>query len=89
MDGATGNLDGTIGHVIDESTVVTHEHHRLAIACKEVLEPLDTLDIEVVGGLVEEQHIGMLEQELGQLDTHTPSARELRCRAVKVVTAEA
>ncbi len=31
-----------------------------------LLEPLDALGVEVVGGLVEEQQVGLLEQELAQ-----------------------
>ena len=32
------------------------------------LEPLDRLGVEVVGGLVEEQQVGLLEQQLAQRD---------------------
>ena len=32
------------------------------------LEPLDGLGVEVVGGLVEEQQVGLLEQQLAQRD---------------------
>ena len=31
----------------------------------------------MVGRLVEEQHVGVLEQELSKLDTHAPASREL------------
>ena len=75
--GATGDLNGTVSDIIDEGAVVAHKHHGLAITGKEVFEPLDTLDIEVVGGLVEQEHIRVLEQKLGQLNTHAPSTRKL------------
>jgi len=38
----------------------------------------------VVGGLVEEEHIGMLQKDLGQLDAHAPSTREFAGRPVEV-----
>ena len=89
MYGATGDLDGAVGDVVDEGAVVAHEHYGLAVAGKEVLEPLYALDVEVVGGLVEQEHVGVLQEELGQLDTHAPSARELGSGAVEVFATEA
>ena len=65
MYGATGNLNGAVRHIIDKGTVVAHKHYGLTIAGKEVFEPLDALNIEMVGGLVEQEHVGVLEQEFG------------------------
>ena len=38
----------------------------------------------MVGRLVEQQHVGRLEQQLGKFDTHTPSSGEFARRAVEV-----
>ena len=33
-------LDGAVGDVVDECTVVAHEYHGIATLCKELLQPL-------------------------------------------------
>ena len=38
----------------------------------------------MVGGLVEQQHVGLLQQDLRQFYTHAPSTRELRGRTIEV-----
>ena len=43
----------------------------------------------MVGGLVEQEHIGVLKKNLCQLDTHAPSAGELACRTLQVALTEA
>ena len=65
------------------------QHHRLGTLGKKLLQPLYTLYIEMVGRLVEKKHIGFLQQYLSQLDTHTPSTRELTGRTVEVLAGEA
>ena len=44
---------------------------------EKLFEPLDGAYVEVVGGLVEEEKVGLLEEELGELDAHAPSAGKL------------
>ena len=65
---------------------MTHKHHRTRALRQKLLQPLDTLDIEMVRRLVEQQHIGFLEQYLRQFDTHTPASGEFRCRTLEVGT---
>ena len=74
VDAPPGDLDGTVGHVVQEGTVVAHQHHRAGEAGKEVLEPKDGLDVQVVGRLVQQQDVVLLEQQLGQFDAHAPPA---------------
>ncbi len=81
---ATGYLERAVGYVVDERAVVANEHHRTIVLRKEGFQPAYALNVEVVGGLVEEQHVGMAQQNLGQLDTHAPTARKLAGGAVKV-----
>ena len=42
----------------------------------------------MVGGLVEQEHIGVLKKNLCQLDTHAPTSRELARGTVKVALTE-
>ena len=65
------------------------EHHRRRRLREKLLEPLYRLDVEVVGRLVEQQHVGPLQQDLGQFDTHAPATRELPRGPLEVGSLEA
>src|SRR5690554_1071716 len=39
----------------------------------------------MIGGLVEEDHIRILQKDLGQLNTHAPATTEFSCAAVEIV----
>ena len=86
VGGDAAVLDG--GHVahalVHEGAVVGDEQHGTRVAGDELLEPLDALEVEVVGGLVKKQQVGVLEQELGEGDAHLPAARELLGGLVEV-----
>ena len=81
---AAADLQRAVRHIINKGAVVAHQHHRPAPLRQQLLQPLDALDVEVVRRLVEQQHVGMPEQDLGQLDTHAPAARELARGSVEV-----
>ena len=81
-------LYGAVSDVVDECAVVAHQNQSLCALLQESLKPTDTLDVEVVGRLVEQQYVGASQQNLCQLDTHTPATAELLRRAVEVVACE-
>ena len=54
------DLDDAGGHALQKRPVVGHEDERLVESEQEVLEPDDRIDVEVVGGLVEQQHVGLV-----------------------------
>ena len=82
------NLQSTIGNVIDESPVVAHQHYGVGTLGQILLQPLDTLYVQVVSRLVQQQHVRMTQKNLGQLNTHTPPPRELPGRAVEIFPKE-
>ena len=47
-----------------------------------LLQPLDALGVEMVGRLVEQQDVGLLEQQPGQRDAALLAARQIVDRAV-------
>ena len=53
---------------LEEVAVVGDHDERARPAVEEVLEDVEGLDVEVVGGLVEEQHVGLGEQQPQQLE---------------------
>ena len=59
-DVPTGYLQRAVRDVIDECTVVTDQYDSLGTLRQELLQPLYGLDIQVVGGLVQQQHVGFL-----------------------------
>ena len=56
---------------------------------EEVAEPRDRRHVEVVGRLVEQQHVGALEQQAGEHAAHLPAAGELADVALLVAGLEA
>ena len=84
IDFAQRDLDGAVGDIIDESAVVGHEQQGCVAVFQEGFQPLDGLDVQMVGRLIEQQHVRASQQQFGQLDTHAPAAAELAGGTVKV-----
>ena len=74
---AKRNLDGAGCHIIDKGPVVTHKQQGATAGLEKVLEPLYRLNIEMIGRLIEKQHVGTLQQQLCNLHTHAPATTEL------------
>ena len=64
-------------HAVHEVPVVAGHQDRRVRALEEALQPEDRLDVEVVRGLVEQQDVGLGEQDLRDLDPHPPAAGQL------------
>ena len=88
-DLTAGDFQRAIGHIIYKGTVVAHQHHCRCTLGKELLQPLDALNVEVVRGLVKQQHIGTAKQNLRQLNAHAPATGELAGRTIEVGAKEA
>src|SRR5205823_13276644 len=56
--------------------IVTDENDRAFEADQSELEALDRLDIQVIGGLVENEHVVALEHQLGEHETRGLTAGE-------------
>ena len=65
------------------------EDEGVGVVVEIVLEPVAGFEIEVVGGLVEQQEVGLLQQELGEGDAHLPAAGEFFGVALPVFLGEA
>ena len=59
-----------------------HHHHTAAEVIEEVLQHPQGVYIEVVGGLIEQQHIGRLDQQAAEVQPPPLAAGELRHRLV-------
>ena len=81
--------DGAGGEAVHHGAVVGDEDDRSFIRVEVVLHEALGADIEVVGGLVEEEDFGLGEEELGHRDSHLPAAGELAAIAGEVGSLEA
>ncbi len=89
-DGPVGHLDDAADHPVHEVAVMAgHQQRPLELAGQPLFQPDDRLDIQMVGRLVEQQHIGVEGQDPGQGDAHLPAAAERLDRPVIGVRADA
>ena len=80
----TRNFDGAIRDIINKRLIVRNEHQHIGLSFQKILKPLNRLNVQMVGRLIEQQHIGALEQNLSQFNTHSPPSAKLRGGAVEV-----
>ncbi len=75
--------------LVEEVAVVAHDHHRDRLARQVALEPLGRGDVEVVRRLVEEHHVGALQEQPGQHHPRLLAAGERQRVAVELRLGEA
>ena len=81
---------GDVGaDLIQEMTIVTDDDHRCVVIVQRALEPADRVDVEVVGRLVEQQHVGRREQRLREQHAQLQAGRQFTHRAVVFVFVDA
>ena len=81
-------LQNPLCHVVQEVPIVGHGNDAAWILGEVALEPADSLGVEVVGGLVEEQQVGLAEQELAQGDASLLSTGQVLDARVRVGNAQ-
>ena len=64
------------------------DHGTTRVHLESILERAQGFDIEVIGWLIEEQHVGSATQHLGQMNAVTFAARELTDKLLLVGTLE-
>jgi hypothetical protein len=64
--GGVVHVQDVRGDVVEEAVVVRDHDHRAGETPQELLEPADRQDVQVVGRLVEQQHVGRACQHLRQ-----------------------
>ncbi len=74
-----------VQHVIDrfveERTVVADDEYRFSELAKVALEPVDGLEVEMVGRLIEQHYIGRCGELAGQSDPPTLATAQILQRA--------
>ena len=75
---AAVELEDPLGDVVEEVAVVGDRDDRARVLLEEPLEPVDRLGVEVVGRLVEQQQVGVAEQQPAQRDAAPLAAGQRR-----------
>ena len=65
-----------VDRAVEEGPVVADDHHRAAPRVEEVLQRTEGVQIEVIGGLIEEQHVRFGRQREYQLKATALTARQ-------------
>ncbi|MNF74268.1 hypothetical protein D3C84_562960 [compost metagenome] len=68
-------------HAVEEVAVVGNDDHGAVTRREDVFQPADGVDVQVVGRLVQQQHVGIGEQRLGQQHAQLPARRHFAHRA--------
>ena len=76
VDGGVVDLPGLLAHGVEEPAVVGDDHQRAGARHQVPGEPVHRLDVEVVGGLVEQQQVVVLQEQPCQRAPATLPARE-------------
>ena len=88
VDGALEKLQGAVRHAVEEVAVVADQQHGRGAFGQERFEPFGGLDVEVVRGLVQEHHVGLGQQQLGQHEPVLLAAAERLDGLVERLAAE-
>jgi len=72
-DAALGGHD-LVADPIEKGAVVADDHQGHIPLHQVTFQPLDGFHIQVVGGLIKQQQVRVLQQDLAQGDAHLPAA---------------
>ena len=78
MPAAAIELEDPLGDVVEEVAIVGDRDDRARVLLEEPLQPVDRLGVEVVGRLVEQQQVGVAEEQAGEGHAALLAARERR-----------
>ena len=84
IDGLVVEFENQSTDTVEEKTVVGDHQQRLTSTGKIALEPFNHLKVEMVGGFVEDQQIGLREQNIGQGHTLLLTTGQLSHGLLKV-----
>ena len=80
---AAVEFDDARGQARQKLAIVGDEQQRAAVFRHHVFQPLDGLDVEVVGGLVQQQHVRLHDQRPAERHPALPAAGKLRHRHIR------
>ncbi len=75
-------VQGVGDHAIEKLAVVRNDQQRARVAAQPLFQPQHGIEVEMVGGLVEQQQLGRAHQGARQVQPSTPAAGEFLHRAL-------
>ena len=81
-------LSSAVSYVIEELPVVGNQKNRTPETFQIIFEPLDGLDIKVVGRLVKKKDFRLREKNLCKLKPHVPPLTECFCLSGELIILE-
>ena len=88
VDDAAVEVGDVRGHAVEEVAVVADDEEGPGPAQQELLQPDEALQVEVVGRLVHEEQVRLLQEQAGERHPHAPAAGELGDGALEVPLTE-
>jgi hypothetical protein len=82
-------MQDVVDRGVQQVAIMADDEDRVGVAREVVVKPERALQIEVVGGLVEQQQVRLGEEHGGERDAHAPAARERRARPLLRLRVEA
>ena len=74
---------------VEEVAIMRNQQERVGIILQILFQPVASFEIEMVGGLIEQQQVRLLQQQFGEREAHLPATGELIRKALPVLFAEA
>ena len=83
-------MQGDCRHRVEEAAIVADQDQGAAVIAQKPLQPQGGFEVEMIGRLVEQQQVGLGEEDRGERDAHPPAARQIGNRPAlhRVVEAE-
>ena len=83
------DFDDAVHELVQELAIVRDHEDRAGVIFQIILKPEEGLEVEVVGRFVEDEEVGFLGEEAGEVGAHDPAAAEFGGAAVEVAVAKA
>ena len=74
--GAIVNFNHAVAALVDKPAVMRDNEHGSAVILQIIAQPVHSVHIEVVGRLIEQQHVGLLKNDAGEIDARFFAAGE-------------
>ena len=84
IDGLIIEFQDGVAHLVEEESVVGYHEDGLIATVQIALQPLNHLQVEVVGRLIEHQEVGLVNQHIGKRHTLLLATTQLSHRLIHV-----
>ena len=80
---AAVELENPLGDIVKKVAIVGYCQNGARVLRQVLLEPQHALGVKVVCGLIEQQQVGLLQQQLAERDASALTAREVSYRSIR------